>query len=178
MHDQPRTGPAAWVAALSKWAGAISGFLIVAMAVTILVDVGGRQFFNRPLPGGVELNRTFLVAVVFFGLALTQLRDGHIRVDILLMRLTSRWRQALDRLALVLGVATFALIAYMTVPSALRAYRIGEYEIGIVNFPMWPARFLLTIGLGLFVLQLFADMVSSFMRRRADVPRQERQFYE
>lgn len=178
MDDQSARDSDGWVGLLSKAAGAIAGFLIILMTVTILIDVFGRALFNQPLPGGVQLNTTLLVGVVFLALALTQLRKGHIRVDILLVRLSADWYHRLNLVALALGAATFAVISYITLPVALRAFRIGEYETGIINFPMWPARFLLTIGLALFALQLVSDLWSAIRHGRPDRAERIRKSYE
>src|SRR5262245_38163561 len=46
------------------------------------VDVVGRYFFNRPVPGGFELTEILLVALIFAGLPLVSLRNEHVTVDL------------------------------------------------------------------------------------------------
>ncbi len=60
-------------------AAAILMFLMLFTAV----DVIGRYFFNKPVWGGFELTEVSLAVLIFAGLPLTTLRNGHITVDLL-----------------------------------------------------------------------------------------------
>ena len=147
-----------WV---SRKTAYISGFLIIVMMFTIIIDVLGRYFLNRPLVGGVEFNRTLLVVIVFFGLAFTQLNAGHIRIDLLLIRVPRKVRLILDIFALLLALIIYSIITYSTIPVTIRSIIIGEYETGLISFPMWPARLLMSIGMLMFTLQVFIDLIST-----------------
>ncbi len=59
-------------------AAAILMFLMLFTAV----DVIGRYFFNKPVWGGFELTEVLLAVLIFAGLPLTTLRNGHIMVDL------------------------------------------------------------------------------------------------
>ena len=107
-----------------------------------------RRFFN-----------TFLVVIVFFGLAQTQLNDDHIRMDLLLNYSSGRAKLALEIFGLTLALLLYAFITYTTIPVMIHSIAIGEYETGLIPFPMWPARIFMSLGLFLLVLQLAADLV-------------------
>lgn len=59
-------------------AAAILMFLMLFTAA----DVIGRYFFNKPVWGGFELTEVALAVLIFAGLPLTTLRNGHIMVDL------------------------------------------------------------------------------------------------
>jgi len=61
------------------WAAASLMFLLMAMTC---VDVAGRYFFNRPLPGGLELTEITMVLLVFAGLPIVTTAREHVTVDI------------------------------------------------------------------------------------------------
>ena len=150
---------------LSRTTANFSGLLIIIMMLTIVVDVFGRYAFNRPLIGGVEFNRTLLVIIVFFGLAFTQLKKGHIRVDLLLIRASPKWGLILEVFALIIAIPVYGVIAFATIPITIQSIIIGEYETGLIPFPIWPSRLFMTGGRFLFTLQLFADLILSISSR-------------
>lgn len=154
------------VAWLSRKAAALAGGLIFFIMLAIMVDVSGRYIFNSPLLGGIELNRSLLVVVVFFGLAYTQLEEGHIRMDLLLIRVSAKGKLILDIFALVIALLVYAYITYATIPVTIRSILRGEYETGLIAFPMWPARLFMSIGLLFLVLQLVADLKSKLTSRQ------------
>jgi TRAP-type mannitol/chloroaromatic compound transport system permease small subunit len=124
-----------------------------------VIDLSGRFFFNSPLAGGVELVRTFLVMIVFFGLAYTQLKDEHIRMDLLLSHSSRNVKCALEIFGLLIALFVYAFITYATIPVMIQSVVRGEYETGLIPFPMWPARIFMCIGLFLIVFQLISDLV-------------------
>jgi|WetSurMetagenome_2_1015567.scaffolds.fasta_scaffold59943_2 TRAP-type mannitol/chloroaromatic compound transport system permease small subunit len=144
---------------LSRKTANFSGFLIIFMMLTIVVDVFGRYVFNRPLVGGVELNRTLLVIIVFFGLAFTQLNQGHIRVDLLLIRASPKWGLILEAFALMIAIPVYGIVAFATIPVTIQSIVIGEYETGLIPFPIWPSRLFMSVGMFLFTFQLVADLI-------------------
>ena len=150
---------------LSKKAATLGGVLILVMMLAIVVDVSGRYLFNSPLLGGIELNRTLLVVVVFFGLAYTQLEDGHIRMDLLMVRVSPRLKLILEIFSLVIALSVYVYITYTTIPVTIRSILRGEYETGLIPFPMWPARLFMSIGLFILTLQLVADLKSKLTTR-------------
>jgi TRAP-type C4-dicarboxylate transport system permease small subunit len=98
----PRTGQAGGsgatparargVAALSLWSGYAGAAMLFAMLLAITYDVAMRYVFNEPTSWANELSTYLLVAVSFVGLAYAQLRNGHVRVELLVARLEERRR--------------------------------------------------------------------------------------
>jgi len=150
-----RKGVIAW---FSRSAAKLAGiFMMIAMCVSV-IDFSGRFLFNIPLVGGVEMVRTFLVIIVFFGLAHTQLQDEHIRMDLLLSYISRRAKWLVELFGLLLATVVYAFITYATIPVMIQSVARGEYETGLIPFPMWPARIFMSAGLFLLVLQLLADL--------------------
>ena len=57
-----------------------------------VVSVGGRNFFNQPLPGYVDWIEQAMPLIAFMGIAYVKRDGGHIRMDILVGSLRGRWR--------------------------------------------------------------------------------------
>ena len=67
----------------------LSGVIILLMMVMTAIDTLLRQIFGRPISGVYELESMLLVGVVYFGLSYIQSKRGHIRMDIISVRLSS-----------------------------------------------------------------------------------------
>ncbi|EXJ13367.1 TRAP transporter small permease [Imhoffiella purpurea] len=95
--------------------GGACALTMLAMIVLTVVDVVGRYLFAAPLPGAGELIELMLVGVIFLGLPLVSLSDGHVTVDLLTERMPDWTRAPLLALAqlvnaLVLGVIGWRLL--------------------------------------------------------------------
>lgn len=134
---------------------------ILLMMLSTVSSVTGRYLFNSPILGTVELNRTLLVFAVFFTLGYTQLRKQHIRVEMVLNRFPPMPRIVIDGLWLLMALVFMGLITYGSSIVAYKATLTGEYETGVINFPMWPGRIGLAIGCLALALQYLTEVIQT-----------------
>ena len=147
---------------ISRGLAGIAVILILLMMVSTTADVGGRYLFNNPIPGTFELNRTLLVFVVFLTLGYAQLMKRHIRVELLPTRLPPRAGILLDGFGVLLGLALMGAITYGASITAYDATITGEYETGLINFPMWPGRIALAVGCLVLSIEYVLSMIEDF----------------
>src|SRR5699024_11090837 len=74
-------------------------------------------------------------------------------------------RNAFNFLSWVLMIGVLGIFWWFALQSALFSYARSESSYGLVNFPLWPSRFVVAFGLGLLWLQLFADGLLMIIRR-------------
>ena len=131
----------------STFLGILATLATISMMVTITIDVVVRGITGASVPGVLELSETVLVAAVFLGMAHTGATNGHISVDLV----TDRIPQRVSRWAIAFGwVLTAGILAWMVYATGLRAVgstEANETRMGLVNWPLWPARWLIVIGL-------------------------------
>lgn len=120
-----------------------------------------RYALNRPITGTLEGVELLLVFAVFLGLARTQAERGHIAVGILTERLSGRPRAALEALTALLGLLLFGAVTWATGAMALRSWRMGEYSAGLIAFPIYPSRALVTLGSLLLSVQLLLELLGA-----------------
>ena len=60
----------------------LSGLAVFSLMFLAVFSVGGRNFFNQPLPGYVDWIEQIMPLIAFMGVAYTQRNGGHIRMDI------------------------------------------------------------------------------------------------
>lgn len=137
--------------------GAASGLATLLIMISVVADVSGRFFFNRPIHGATELSELLLVAMVFFGLAATQQNRQNYAIDMIARHLPARLQTLLDLFGYLFCLAVSVTLAWFSSRQALDSFARGEAGFGIVPFPIWPARFILATGLWLLALQFLFD---------------------
>lgn len=147
-----------------KISAGLSSSIIMAMMVLITVDVILRYIFNRPIPGSYNLVQFLLVGVVFLSIAYVQSQRGHVKMDVATSWMSAKNQKAIDVFGHVLGIVLFSIIAWQGGKLAWKAWVIQDYTMGIVEFPLWPAKSLVPFGFGLLSLQLFHDLISDIVK--------------
>ena len=136
-------------------------------------DVVGTQFFGRPVVGALELTEATMVLIVFGALAYAQIRRKHIRVELVYTHVPPRGRAAMDAFGHGLALVFFGLLLWLSIDEALFSLSIGEATVGLVRFPLYPARFILVAGTALMIVQLVLDIVLDIRRVTGKEPFEE-----
>ncbi|WP_300672607.1 TRAP transporter small permease [Desulfoluna sp.] len=133
---------AAWIAALC---------LLGMMGITCLDVV--LRFFRHPIPGAYETVGFLGALMVAFALADTTLKGGHIAVEFLVEKLSSRTRKWIDRITTLVLVLLFGLLTLRMGGYALDLKEAAEVSMTL-KVPVWPVVTGLCAGMGLFVAVL------------------------
>lgn len=136
-------------------------------------DVVGTQFLGQPVAGALELTESTMVLIVFGALAYAQIRRKHIRVELLYTHMPPRVRAGMDMLAHIAALVFFGLLIWQAIGEAMFSWQIGEATVGLIRFPLWPARWILVIGTALMMLQLALDIVLDLRRIAGKEPVEE-----
>jgi len=143
----------------------VSAIVIMCMMFITSIDVIMRYVFNSPLAGGFELQEFLLVGVVFLSLAYVQSVKGHFSLDLLTVRLPLGAQTTLLVLGHIICLVIFALITWQSGLRAWIAWTTGQTREGLISFPLWPAKFMLPIGMGLLCLRFISDIATDFRDR-------------
>nr|VFJ47478.1 MAG: TRAP-type mannitol/chloroaromatic compound transport system, small permease component [Candidatus Kentron sp. FW]VFJ66703.1 MAG: TRAP-type mannitol/chloroaromatic compound transport system, small permease component [Candidatus Kentron sp. FW] len=107
--------------------GVFSAILLVPLLANVFYDVVMRYLFNDVSIGMQELEWHLYSMVFLFGIAYTLKADGHVRVDVLYERLSSRNRALIDMSGTIVFIWPFCfLIANYGIEFAWSAYEINE----------------------------------------------------
>lgn len=157
-HARGRPAWADMVGAAGRIFALLSGLCMLLMMMTGTLDIFGTNVLAWPVPAAFEFMTAMMVVVVFFALPLAQARKAHIRVEILYEHMPRVLQRVTDVIQYALGAAFFGLIAWFGWISAHEGRLVGEFASGIVNFPIWPARYAMAIGATLMTLQCLVDV--------------------
>lgn len=146
------------------------GFIVISAAIIGLmmfittVDVVLRYIFNSPLPGVFILCEMFMVCAVYLSIAYVQQHKGHVRVDIIIDKLKGSPRIAIELSILILSLIAFSLVFWRTGLNARDAWLTEDHAMGLIEYPYWPAKTILTTGVGLLCLRFVTDIKDNFFQ--------------
>jgi len=156
---------------LEKWLKKIErGFsytaagLVFVMIFPTTVDVILRYIFNAPLPEMFQLTEFMMVAVVYLAIAYVQQLKDHIKIEIVTQWLPQKGQETLDLFGHLVGLVISTVITWQSGRLAWEAWDTQDYTMGIVQFPLWPAKTILPIGMGLLCLRLLSDILIGLFR--------------
>lgn len=115
----------------------LAAMFVGIVALNIFVSVLLRKFFSTSIPDAYDFGRMLLGILIFWGIAATSYRGGHITVDLL-------WTAASARMKRVIDVfATLVLLFVVAVQTAMLFDKVrGTYNDNIqtydLNIPTWP----------------------------------------
>ena len=112
---------------ITRWFAVAGVVCIGAMMMLTVVDVAGRAILSQPVKAGLALISTFMVGVVFFGLAYCYMVGGHIKVELLTSHLSPRMRGIFEFVMLLAVMVLMTLFTYTTTIRAIYAWEIKEY---------------------------------------------------
>ena len=127
-------------------------------------DVIGTQFLQSPLPGAKELTESTMVLIVFGALTYAQIQRSHIRVELLYTRAGPRTRAVMDVIGDIAAIVFFSLLLWQAINEAIFSIQLKEATVGLIRFPLYPARIILAVGTGLLILRLLIDLFADLRR--------------
>ncbi|MEU1956053.1 TRAP transporter small permease subunit [Nocardia rhamnosiphila] len=129
------------------------------LMIHVIGEVLGRNLFNHPLPGTLEITQYWwMMTIVFLAFGYTQLRGDHIRATVITEMLDARWERAAQVLALFLlgGFAVFLGVHGWT--SAVSSMEIRDTSTGAQPIPIWPMVFAVPLGCAALTMQCVASI--------------------
>ena len=140
----------------------VSGIALLLMMIMGALDVFLGKVFNTPIPGTFEATEAFMVVSAFLAIAYNQQVRGHIKVELFTSRLSPGLQLKLEAFNYFISAVFFFLLTWQGWRFGLESLRVGEYESGLIAFPVYPAKLLLALGLTLMTLQCIRDLVIVF----------------
>ncbi|SHM51548.1 TRAP-type C4-dicarboxylate transport system, small permease component [Roseovarius litoreus] len=143
---------------LEHAAGNLASVLLFALMIITFVDVIGRNFLNRPLPGAPELTQIFLATMVLLMLPSVSWRQDHIAVDLVDM-LKSRLLSVVQQiLTSVIGAVLFGVIGWRLWGLGERAGRFNDATVSLY-IPLEPIFYGMSILAGATALTFAASLL-------------------
>ena len=150
-----------------KVSGELTAWITLGALFLILVEVSARYFFNRPLVVADEFGGYALVAITFLGLGYTFKAKAHVRISMVVDRLSPRVRN-------VVRVVTLSLVIIFTAMLLFASYQLVEYShlhgmraMTIRRTLLEYPRSLIFIGLIVLLPQLIVTLIKTIRNLRS-----------
>ena len=147
------------LSSLARGMSVIAGLALFTMMAMMTIHVIGRKL-GQPVPGAFEASEQLMVIVFAFPLAEVGLRKGHIIFELVIRTFSEKGRKRMEILNHFAGLALFGPLTVKAWQIAWKMFSIREYRQGMVDFPIWPFRILIAIGLTVFFFQLAVSLVN------------------
>jgi TRAP-type C4-dicarboxylate transport system permease small subunit len=117
-----------------EWLAAI---FVGIVALNIFVNVLLRKFFSTSIPDSYDFGRMLLGILIFWGIAATSYRGGHITVDLVWSNAGPKMKRFIDVFAtlVLLFVVTVQTITLFDKVASTRADNVLTFDL---HLPTWP----------------------------------------
>ena len=154
-----------FVIAVSRFMAVLSALSIVVLMLAIAADVLMRFISKASLPGMLELAESSLVVAVFFGLGWAAVKGEHVAVTLITDRLGIKANAVISIVVWGLSSLFLGWMFYATTAKALDATRNLEERFGLVRWPLYPLRWVIAVGIAVFLLVALLNFVRSLRGR-------------
>ncbi len=115
----------------------IAAIFVGLVALNIFVNVLLRKLFATSIPDHFDIGRMLLGILIFWGIAATSYRGGHITVDLLWSAVGPRAKRALDVFATLVLLFVVLVQTVMLFDKVVQTYvdNVLTYDL---NMPTWP----------------------------------------
>jgi TRAP-type C4-dicarboxylate transport system permease small subunit len=144
--------------ALYLLGGVLGGVALAAIGGIIAAQVIGRQFGATVL-GADDLTAFSVAASATLPLAYAFRHGAHIRVDLIIGRLSGAPRFILETVALAASAALAAFFAYAMLDLASDSFEFEDVAQGSVAWKLWVPQTMVGSGVALLALCLIDDLV-------------------
>lgn len=157
-----------WTGTLVRACSTLAAFWAMFLGFLILYDILGREIFNSPLAGTVELVANSIVCILFLQIPYAIHSGAHIRTLLIYQNAGDIGRRAIDVLAYLLGIFFFLAVVEGGWTDMITGWEVGEYEgEGALRVPTYPVRSLIILFAALSALVYLLLMIGAITGRRA-----------
>jgi TRAP-type C4-dicarboxylate transport system permease small subunit len=150
------------VRSISKACGLISALMILVSVMITCQMIWMRFVLNASTIWQTEAVTYLMIAATLIGLPYVQLLRGHVNVDLVPMLLPPGMRKSLALIVLAMSIAVISIMAFHGYELFHTAWERNWRSESVWGVRLWIPYLALPLGLGLFVLQMIADLIASW----------------
>ena len=145
---------------VNRFIGGVGACFLIPLMIITAGDVVGRDIFNHPIPGTVELSQYMLAVFILLGLAYAQQVKAHVGVSIITSRLSHHAQ-------LILSIIATLLCLFISCILVWQGWVIGIEEKTVsdmLRVPQYPFRLIVAVAAFLMCLELVIDLEDSLIK--------------
>ena len=140
----------------------IAGALLTIMALIVTYNVVMRYFVGKPPVWAIEMTEYILVYATFLAAPWVLRVDGHVKIDILVIRLSPRNQYILSIIVTFLGIVACGLLAWYGIKATYSLYSRNVIMMAMVPLSKWILIGSIPLGILLTLIQflrMFLDLL-------------------
>ena len=146
-----------WLGRVEDGFNFLAGALIFVLMLLGVAQIVLRTVFKAPIFGYIDIVEVSMVGFAVLSIGFVQRVGGHVRMELLLSRLTGRPLWLLE----AFGSALAAFVVGVLIPHSYRhferAFEFGDSTIDI-ELATWPAKLVVPVALSLLLLRLLLQL--------------------
>ncbi len=139
----------------------VAGFFLVIMILMTCANIFSRLVWV-PVRGTFELMGFFGAVVTAFALGMTQMKKGHIAVDVLISTFSTRTRRLLSAVNSFIGMIFFGIAAWQVSLKATTLMKTGEVT-ETLRIIYYPFTYAVAFGCLVLALVLMTDFIKALL---------------
>ncbi len=145
---------------VNRFIAGVGACLLIPLMVITAGDVVGRDVFNHPIPGTVELSQYMLAVFILLGLAYTQQVKAHVGVSIITSRLPHYAQLILSIIATLLCLFISGILVWQGWVIGIEEKTVSD----MLRVPQYPFRLIVAVAAFLMCLELVIDLEDSLTK--------------
>jgi len=141
----------------SRWFFLSGKTLTLFLMLLVFLDVVFRRL-RLAVQGGMDLMEISFCILCFFSFSFAWVKGDHIRVEILLERVSPKLQKGMRLVSIFLGLMIFGSLVYASFQLASASFRHGDTTMDL-GFPHGIPQTAMVIGSGWFCLQLGVSLL-------------------
>ena len=140
---------------------ALTAMMIIAVLVVVFdmlaisIDVLMRYSIGVTWPALFELSEYSILWMTFLSAAWISKIDGHVKVDLVLNRLSPRNKAIANTVTSIICTILMVIIVWFTLKLTVADYQTGYYYISVLQPPKWVIEMIIPFGCFLLFIQFF-----------------------
>lgn len=146
--------------ALNERVGSAIIWLVLAAVVISAINAIIRKVFNTSSNAFLEIQWYLFAAVFLLGAGYTMLRQGHVKIDVILGRFSKRTQIIVECFGIVFFLMPFVYaVIHHVWPLVVNAYVTNEMSENAGGLIRWPAYALVPFGFALLGIQGVSELI-------------------
>ena len=147
---------------ICTWINMVGIVIIFIIMFMLVADIVMRNFLNSFILGTYEITEMAMIAIIFCGLAYTQVNKGHVRVEMFVGFLPKKAQYVLDTVIMLASTALCGTIAWSAF-GRVKQDIAKNVATSVLKLPYYPFSFLMTVGLTIFTVLLLFETISEIL---------------
>ena len=131
----------------------LAGVMLVVLMLIVCMEVVLRYFFSSPTSWVVEISEYILLFIPFLVGARLLRNEGHVKMDLLLIQLSSKSRAMLNSITSYISALICAILFFFGVKVTIYFYSVGYKTPTVLRLPKFLLIFIIFVGMFLLSIQ-------------------------